>query len=197
MAAAVLAGFPVALKVGDPRVVHKSDRGLVRTGLTSPTEVSAAAAAFGSELGVPADTVDVVVQPMARGVELALGMVRDPTFGPLVMVAAGGTTTDLLDDRVFLLPPLDPGAVARAIRSLRAWPLLDGYRGAPRADVAALERAVTALGALASEVPEVAELDLNPVLVDVDGVHLVDVKLRLDGATTPDPGVPRRLRQTS
>ncbi|VXC54220.1 bifunctional acetate--CoA ligase family protein/GNAT family N-acetyltransferase [Nocardioides sp. AX2bis] len=196
VAAAVLAGFPVALKVGDPRVVHKSDRGLVRTGLTSEVEVADAVTAFGLELGLGAEAVDVVVQPMARGVEMALGLVRDPTFGPLVMVAAGGTTTDLLDDRVFLLPPLDPGTVARAVRSLRAWPLLDGYRGAPRADVAALERAVTALGALASEVPEVAELDLNPVLVDVDGLHLVDVKVRLDQGAELDRGVPRSLRGT-
>ncbi len=193
-AAADRAGYPVAVKVGDPRVVHKTDRGLVRTGLTSAAEVSGVVTAFAQELGARAESVDVVVQPMARGVEMALGLVRDPTFGPLVMVAAGGTTSDLLDDRVFLLPPLDPGTVARAVRSLRAWPLLDGYRGAPRADVAALERAVTALGALATEVPEVAELDLNPVLVDVDGLHLVDVKVRLDRTPAPDRGVPRRLR---
>lgn len=191
-AAAEKVGFPVAVKVVAPHVVHKTDRGLVRIDLTTPAAVMDTVRAFEAEL--EPTPVGVLVQPVCTGVEMALGLVHDPTFGPLVMVAAGGTATDLLADRVFLLPPLDAGSVARAVRSLRSWPLLDGYRGAPRVDVAALERLILALGELGTDVPEVAELDLNPVLVGVDGVHLVDVKVRVARASTIDAGVPRRLR---
>ena len=85
------------------------------------------------------------------------------------MVAAGGTATELWADRVFLLPPVSRGDAARAVRSLRVWPLLDGFRGAPRADVASLEKLLVRLGRLAEDVPQVAELDLNPVLVGPGG----------------------------
>ncbi len=186
-------GFPVVVKVADPGIVHKTDRGLVRIGLTSPDEVSAAVGEFAVELG--RDAVSMLVQPLVHGVELALGVVLDPGFGPLVMVAAGGVATDLLADRVFLLPPLTRHDAGRALRSLRSWPLLDGFRGTPRVDVAAIEQLIVSLGALASDVPEVAELDLNPVLVTPDGCSLVDVKVRLSTAAPLDAGIPRRLRR--
>ena len=102
---------------------------------------------------------------MARGVEIALGVVRDPALGPLVMVAAGGVATDVWDDRAFLVPPLSRADASRALRSLRIWPLLEGFRGSAPADVAGLERLVLSVGRLAADVPELAELDLNPVLV--------------------------------
>ena len=185
-------GFPVAVKVAEPGIVHKTDRGLVRVGLTAYDEVVAAVHEFELQLGQAA--VPVLVQPVVSGVEFALGVVRDPGFGPLVMVAAGGVTTDLLADRVFLLPPLTRGDAGRALRSLRSWPLLDGYRGTPRVNVAALEQLIVSLGALATDVPDVAELDLNPVLVTPDGCSLVDVKIRLATAAPLDAGIPRRLR---
>ncbi|WP_167880270.1 bifunctional GNAT family N-acetyltransferase/acetate--CoA ligase family protein [Nocardioides guangzhouensis] len=184
-------GFPVAVKVADPDVVHKTDRGLVRVGLGTAPEVLAAVRAFGEELG---HDVPTLVQPVVAGVEVALGITRDPQFGPLVMVAAGGVATNILDDRTFLMPPFSRRDAAAAIRSLRIWPLLDGYRGAPRTDVAGLEATLVALGSLAVEVPEVAELDLNPVMCTPDGPVLVDVKVRLAAAIPVDAGVPRRLR---
>ncbi len=186
-------GFPVVVKVAEPGIVHKTDRGLVRVGLTSYDAVVSAVREFGLALGQ--DAVPVLVQPVVSGVELALGVVRDPGFGPLVMVAAGGVATDLLADRVFLLPPLTRGDASRALRSLRSWPLLDGFRGTPRVDVAALEQLIVSLGALATDVPEVAELDLNPVLVTPDGCSLVDVKVRLATTALLDAGIPRRLRR--
>jgi acyl-CoA synthetase (NDP forming)/GNAT superfamily N-acetyltransferase len=186
-------GFPVAVKVADRRVVHKTDRGLVRVGLTSPAEVVSAMRAFEAELGF--EHVPVLVQPIVSGVELALGLVRDAGFGPLVMVAAGGIATEVLDDRVFLMPPVTRADAERAVRSLRLWPLLSGYRGLPPVDLDALLGLVVSVGALAEEVPEVAELDLNPVMAAPDGVHLVDVKVRLAPGIVVDAGVPRRLRQ--
>ena len=186
-------GFPVAVKVADRTVVHKSDRGLVRVGLRSAAEVLSAVRAFETELGH--GDVPVLVQPVVTGVEVALGVVRDPGFGPLVMVAAGGTATDLWDDRAFLLPPIGEDDAVRALRSLRIWPLLDGFRGSPPVDVASLQRLIVALGALAADVPQVAELDLNPVLVGSSGCDLVDVKVRLAEGVVVDAGIPRQLRR--
>jgi hypothetical protein len=112
-------------------------------------------------------------------------------------VAAGGIATGLLDDRAFLLPPFAPLDATRAIRSLRTWPMLDGYRGAPRADTASLERLLVTLGELSVDVPEIAELDLNPVMCTPTGVVLVDVKVRLAEASPVTAGIPRQLREQS
>ncbi len=158
----------------------------------SVPEVERAVSDFAAELGRA--TVPVLVQPMASGVEVALGVVRDPALGPLVMVAAGGVATDVWNDRVFLVPPLSHADASRALHSLRIWPLLEGYRGSAPADVAALEQLVQAVGRLASDVRELAELDLNPVMVGPDGYAVVDVKMRLASPTGPDPTAPRQLR---
>jgi acyl-CoA synthetase (NDP forming)/GNAT superfamily N-acetyltransferase len=185
-------GFPVAVKVADPEVVHKSDLGLVRVGLASAKAVTSAVDAFGVVLGTT-DT-PVLVQPMLDGIEVALGVVRDASFGPMVMVATGGVDIDVWDDRVFLLAPVSARDAARAVHALRIRPLLEGHRGRPPADIAGLERCLVALGRLAVDVPEIAELDLNPVLVGPDHVSVVDAKVRLATATMSDAGVPRRLR---
>jgi acyl-CoA synthetase (NDP forming) len=166
---------------------------LVRTGLTSTDAVRLAVEAFADD---PADTAEpeVLVQPMESGVEVALGVVRDPALGPLVMVAAGGVATDVWDDRVFLLPPVTVADAQRALRGLRMWPLLQGFRGAPAADVAHLEELVVNLGRLAVDVPEIAELDLNPVMVGERDCSVVDVRLRLASTDEPGHGAPRQLR---
>ena len=185
-------GFPVVVKAADRDIVHKTDRGLVRVGLESAGEVIAATRAFADELG--RDDVPVLVQPVVKGVEVALGVVRDAGFGPLVMVAAGGVATGILDDRTFLLPPFTKRDAARAIRSLRIWPLLDGYRGSEPIDTGDLEQMVVALGELAIDVPQIAELDLNPVMCTPTGTVLVDVKVRVAAATGNHARSPRQLR---
>ena len=190
--AAEAIGYPVALKVADPTILHKTDRGLVRVGLRSAPEVAAAVGAFRAELRT--DSVDVRVQPVLGGVEVACGLVRDEVFGPLVRVAAGGVATEILMDEVHLLPPIATVDAARALRGLRLWPLLDGYRGSERLDVESLEALVVAVGQLAADVPQVSDLDLNPLVVTPDGVHCVDVKVRLQAPASMDAGVPRRLR---
>ena len=188
-------GVPVVVKVADGDVVHRTERGLVRVGLTSSDAVERAVTSFERELG--RTDVPVLVQPVVAGVELALGVVRDPSVGPLVMVAAGGVNTDLLGDRVYLLPPLRDSDVRRALRGLRCWPLLDGFRGSPVADVDSLVQVVLACGRLAEEVPLVAELDLNPVMVSASGCQLVDVKLRLALDLSVGADEPRQLRRTT
>jgi acyl-CoA synthetase (NDP forming) len=190
--AAAQLGFPVAMKVADPAVVHKTDRGLVRIGLRTRHDIRDAYRHFAREL-VRHDP-EVLVQPMASGAEVALGLVRDPALGPLVMVAAGGVATDVWDDRAFLVPPVARADAGRAVRSLRVWPLLNGFRGAPAGDVAGLETMIEALGRLAVDVPEVAELDVNPVLVGPEACVVVDVKVRLAVPVGPDAASPRQLR---
>ena len=190
--AAEAIGFPVVVKVADPTIRHKTDRGLVRVGLHTPAEVAAAVDAFRAELGH--DAVDVRVQPVLTGVEVACRLVRDPVYGPLVRVAAGGIATEIWKDEVYLVPPVSSADVGRALRGLRLWPLLDGYRGSPPVDVETLQSVVVGVAQLSADVPQVSDVDLNPLLVAPDGVHCVDVKVRIQPSEALDAGIPRRLR---
>ncbi len=191
-AAAQTLGFPVVAKVADPTVVHRTERRLVRAGLTSAVAVQRAVADFRREIG---GKVPVLIQPqVSGGVELAVGVVRDRRFGPLVMVAAGGVATDVWSDQVFLMPPITDVDAARALRSLRIWPLLAGHRGSPRVDIEAVELLILSVAQLALDVPDLAELDLNPVIVTADGVACVDAKVRVQlSEDVLDGGIPRRL----
>lgn len=192
VAAADAAGYPVALKLAEPDVVHKTEHKLVRIGLENAAVVHDSVADFERLRNGPAP---VLVQPMVTGVELALGIVRDPGLGPLVMVAAGGVATDIWRDHAFLMPPISRADATRALQSLRIHPLLQGFRGAPAADIDGLTTILCSLGRLAEQVPEIAELDLNPVMVAPDACHLVDVKLRLADPDDLSLDSPRQLRR--
>jgi acyl-CoA synthetase (NDP forming)/GNAT superfamily N-acetyltransferase len=183
-------GFPVVVKSAAGRVLHRTEVSGVKLDLQGPEAVAAAVTDIQSSAGWQCP---VVVQPMiSGGIELAVGIVNDPTVGPVAMVALGGIATDLLADRSFRLLPVGRAAVREQIRSLRGAPLLSGYRGSPPADVKALEDLILRVGHLATEVPEITELDLNPVLVLVDGAIAVDIKIRLTPSHCPDPYL-RRL----
>lgn len=191
VAAAQSIGYPVAIKVADADAGHKSERGLVRLGISDDRQVAEAIAAF--EAGLERSSPRVLVQPMVTGgVEVAVGVARDPRFGPVVMIASGGTAIDVWDDRVFLSPPVTESEVAAALGTLRVRRLLDGYRGAPPADADALVRFVCGLSEVAENVPELAELDLNPVFVGPDGLRFVDVRIRLT-ADRPNEATTDRL----
>ena len=165
-------GFPVALKTAVPTIAHKSDAQGVRLNIRNAGELADTYRDFAERLG-PEVTVAAMAPP---GVEVALGIVRDPTFGPLVLVAAGGILVELLHDRKLALPPIDEDAARRLIDGLAMRPLLDGVRGAPPSDVDALARAVSRLSVLAAELGDViAELDINPVIVSPQGCVAVDV----------------------
>jgi acyl-CoA synthetase (NDP forming)/GNAT superfamily N-acetyltransferase len=194
VAAADAIGYPVVLKAAAPDLVHKSDVGAVRLNLDGPAAVRDAYAAVVATLGEP--WPPVMVQRMAQpGVELVAGVVHDPLFGSLVMLGLGGVYTDLLADRAFRLLPLTDLDTAAMWRSLRGAPLLTGYRGSSPVDTEALEDLLQRVGRLAEDLPEVAELDLNPVLAGPAGMLAVDVKLRLAPAPgEPDPYV-RSLRE--
>ncbi len=169
--AGVALRFPVALKTAAPGIQHKSDVGGVVLGLADADALRAAYEGLAARLGP-----DAIVAPMAPGgVEMALGIVRDPQFGPLVLVAAGGILVELMKDRRLGLPPLDGPAATRLIDGLAARPLLDGLRGAPPADVDALAAAVARLSVLALDLGDLIDaLDVNPVIVGTAGCVAVD-----------------------
>lgn len=171
IAAAADIGYPIAMKTRAPRIQHKTDAGGVLLGLADAQDVDDAWHDLAERLGA-----EVTVAAMApAGVEMALGVVRDPAFGPLVLVAAGGILVEVLHDRRLGLPPLDEVRARRLIDRLRARPLLDGVRGAPPSDVAALARAVVGLSWLAHDLGEHLEaLDANPVICAPDGCVAVD-----------------------
>jgi len=171
VAAAEQVGWPVVLKTAAPGVQHKSEVGGVALGLADPDAVRAAYADVTGRLGP-----EVVVAAMAPdGVELALGVVRDPQFGPLVLVAAGGVLVEILHDRRLAIPPLDELRAHALVDGLRVRPLLDGVRGAPPTDVDALTRAITRLSVLAADLGDRLEaLDVNPVIVSANGCLAVD-----------------------
>ena len=171
----------VAIKAIAPGLLHKSDIGGVRLGLhgaasagRAAREIAAAVRRAGHE------PVGFLVQEMApEGVEMLVGVASDPDWGPVVACAAGGRTVELLGDVQSRLAPLSGPDAAEMLRALRTFPLLDGYRGEPRADVAALEDVLVRVAALAAAHPEVAELDCNPVLAGTVGATVVDARVRI------------------
>ncbi|MDF2741744.1 MAG: acetyl-CoA synthetase [Actinomycetia bacterium] len=170
-AAAERIGWPVALKTAAPGVTHKSEVGGVRLGLDGPERLAAAYDDLAGRLG-PRVLVAAMAGP---GVELALGVVADPQFGPLVMVAAGGVLIEVLRDRRFALPPVDHRQALGLLDRLAVRPLLDGARGAPPADLDAVADAVVGLSTLAVDLgPALAALDVNPLVAGPDGCVAVD-----------------------
>jgi acyl-CoA synthetase (NDP forming)/GNAT superfamily N-acetyltransferase len=186
-------GYPVAVKVADPTVLHKSDRGLVRIDVRTGGDVVDAVRRFAEELGH--ERVDVLVQPLVLGHVASVGLVRDPQLGPLVRVAGGtGGPAGSWADEVLLLPPVEAADAARAVRALRLWPQLVGDHGLETVDLAPLEALVMSVGRLAVDVPHVADLSLEPVVVNAHGLFCVDVKVRVAEPPELDTGIPRRLR---
>ncbi len=185
-------GGEVVLKADVRGLVHKSDAGAVQLGLRGEDDVrrafSAFARAFGNRLR------GVLVQPQVQGgTEVIIGVVQEPVFGPLTVFGLGGVATDVLDDHAARLTPLTDVDAGELIRSVRAAPLLLGHRGRPAADLPALTDMLLRISRLADDLPEVAELDLNPVIARPDGVFAVDARVRLTAAAASDPYL-RQLR---
>jgi acyl-CoA synthetase (NDP forming) len=177
-------GFPVALKILSPQILHKSDIGGVKLGLQNEDEV---AAAFESIMASarqhePSATIDgVAVQPMARpGTEVILGLFKDQQFGPVLMFGLGGIFVEVLKDVAFRIVPLERRDAREMIREIKGYPLLEGYRGQEPADVAYLEELLLKLSHFAEEHPEVREVDLNPVFAYRDGALAVDARVVLE-----------------
>ena len=170
-AAAEELGYPVALKALASE--HKSEAGVV-LGIADGEALEAA------YRRLPAGGCSVErMAPLESGVELIVGMRRDPRFGPLLLVGLGGVYAEVFRDVAVALAPVDPEDAEELLRSLRCAPLLDGARGRPPLDVAAAARAVSALSHLAARAPWLAEVEVNPLLVTPDGVLGLDARLVL------------------
>jgi acetyl coenzyme A synthetase (ADP forming)-like protein len=188
--AAAQLGFPLALKAAGPELVHKSDVGGVRLGLRSQDEVADAYRSMAEHIGERM-TGGTVQQMAAPGVETIVGTVHHPLFGPLVMFGMGGIATELLGDRSFRILPVTDVDAAELVRSLRASPLLFGYRGSPAVAVTDLEDVLQRVARLAGDMPQLAELDVNPLIVTAGGAVAVDARARV---APPPQGLPPDLR---
>jgi acetyl coenzyme A synthetase (ADP forming)-like protein len=188
-AAAAELGGPVAIKAIAPDLLHKSDVGAVRLGLDGPSQAERAAGEIADAVAAAGHALEgFLVQTMAReGAELIVGVVGDPAFGPLVALGAGGTTAELIRDIQVRLAPLGRREAMEMIRGLRTFPLLDGYRGAPVADLAAVEDVVLRMSAMAAAHPEIAELDANPLIASPAGALIVDARVRIAAPPEPRP----------
>ncbi|MEV8564896.1 acetate--CoA ligase family protein [Streptomyces sp. NPDC051322] len=185
-------GFPVALKIVSPQIVHKTDAGGVRIGLTSAADVRAAFTAIVSNARAydpAAEIKGVQVQQMVpAGTEVLVGTVTDPTFGKVVAFGLGGVLVEVLKDITFRLAPASPDDALSMLDSIRAAEILRGVRGGAAVDRTALAELIVGVSQLAGDFPEIAEIDLNPVFASADGVMAADVRILLD----PKIATPRR-----
>ena len=184
--AAAALGGPVVLKADVAGVLHQSDAGAVQLDLRTETDIRRAYRLLTGKFGLRLR--HVLVQPMITGgTEVIVGLVQEPVFGPLIVFGPGGVATDVLDDRTARLAPLTDTDADELIRSIRSAPLLLGQRGQPAADLPALQNLLLRVSRLADDLPEVAELDLNPVIARPDGAPAVDARIRLAPTEPQDP----------
>ena len=182
-------GEEVALKATAAGVLHKSDAGAVRLHLKGASQVEHAAQQMADALEAAGHHVSgFQLQPMVPdGVEMLVGVVQDQHFGPVLACGAGGTATELLKDVAVRITPITRGDADRMVRSLKTFRLLDGYRGTPRADVPSLEEVLLRVSALVEAHPEIAEMDLNPLIVHAAGAVVVDARVRLEPGSYRPP----------
>jgi len=174
-AAADRVGYPAVVKVDHPDLTHKSDVGGVRLGLASADAVRAAAA----DLLALAGDAAVLVQHQHEGIELLIGGIRDPEFGAMIVAGFGGVLVETQRDVQLAVAPVDVGQATAMLRALRGAVVFGGLRGRPPVDLRPAAALITAVSELMAENPEIAELDLNPVLVSTGGCMAVDWRLRV------------------
>ncbi len=202
-------GYPVAVKLLSRDVSHKTDVGGVVLDLENESEVKLAAAAIRrrlSEFNPSARLDGFTVQEMARrpdAVEVIVGAATDPTFGPILLFGHGGTAAEIVKDRAIGLPPLNDILARDMISQTRIARLLSAYRGKPTADTGAAACVLVQLSQLVVDIAEITEIDINPLLVDADGVIALDARIGIARATVADPiarlsirPYPRELEET-
>lgn len=188
---AVELGGQVALKAVAPGLIHKTEAGAVRLALAGSEETEKAAKEMLKQLELAGlKGTGFIIQPMVpAGIEMLVGVTHDPVFGPIVVCGAGGILVELLKDVVVRITPLTDRDASEMVLSLKTFPLLNGYRGGHRYDISALEQVILGVGALVEDIHEIAELDLNPVIVlpEGQGVSLVDARVRVAETLPPLP----------
>jgi acyl-CoA synthetase (NDP forming) len=177
-------GFPVVLKISSPDVVHKSDSGGVKLGLANATEVGKAYNEIISSVkqAYPKAQIEgVSVQSMAPpGVEVIVGMSKDPQFGPVLMFGLGGILVEVLKDVSFRIVPVTARDAREMIREIKGYPVLEGYRGQKPASIPALEKLIAKVSQFVEKNPHIKELDLNPIFAYPDKAVAVDARIILE-----------------
>jgi len=168
-------GYPVVLKADSPEIAHKTEMGAVRLDLHDAAAVRAACAAM------TIATQGFLVQPMMKnGIELVVGTKRDPQFGPVLLVGLGGVLVEVMRDTAFSLAPVGKDEARRMLGRLRGFRLLEGYRGAPAADLDAVSDAIARISELAADFADrIEEIDVNPLLARPDGAVALDALIVL------------------
>jgi len=178
-------GFPVVLKIASPDIAHKSDSGGVKLGIANATQASRAYSEIMSSIKqrYPSAIIHgLTVQKMARpGIEVIVGMSKDPQFGPVLMFGLGGILVELLKDVSFRIVPISKRDAAEMIREIKGYPLLKGYRGQEPANIDMLEDLIVRVSRFVEQTPEIKELDLNPIFAYKDRVVAVDARIILEG----------------
>ena len=194
VAAVAELGTAVALKAIAPGLVHKTDAGGVRLGLEGSDAVRAGARELDAAVRRAGfEPEGLVVQAMApAGVELIVGVVNDHSFGPVLACGAGGTAAELISNVAVRITPITDLDAREMVRSLRTFPLLDGYRGAARCDVAAIEDVLLRVSSMVEAHPEIVELDCNPLIAGPDGAVIVDTRVRVETAPPSPPAASLR-----
>ena len=189
-------GFPVVMKINSPDILHKTEVRGVATGITDPDHVKRVYSSMiaRARLLRPEARLDgVTIQPMisaAEGIELIIGAKRDPVFGAVVMIGAGGVTAEILRDRALELPPLNERLARRMLEQLKIRPLLEGYRGHRPVHTKRLIEVMLRVSDLIVDHPEILELDVNPLLATPDGVTALDASVILDTEATSNQTKP-------
>ncbi|HYN75001.1 MAG TPA: GNAT family N-acetyltransferase, partial [Candidatus Limnocylindria bacterium] len=179
LAAGAWLGYPVVLKAADPMLLHRTDLGGVRLDLVNEKALAGAFEAMVESFG-SAVTSSLVVQRMARhGVPCVVGATEDALFGPVVFFGVGGVVTELVEDRGYRIPPVSDLDAHELVRAPRAAPLLLGYRGAPAVDTDELEDLIVRVSRLSDDLPELVELELNPVVVAAEGAAVLSASARI------------------
>lgn len=172
-------GFPVALKAMGPNILHKTERGGVVLNLSDEAMVRAAYSEMAARL--EEDMTGAIVQEMiSGGVEVVTGATLDPTFGPLVVYGSGGILVEMMNDVAFRIHPLTDRDVEEMMEEVKGTALLRGYRGAPKADEAALREIILRVSAMLEICPQIHEMDANPVKVLREGAIVLDARVRVD-----------------
>jgi acyl-CoA synthetase (NDP forming) len=177
-------GFPVVLKISSPDVVHKSDSGGVKLGLANAAQVGKAYSEIVSSIkkAYPEAQIEgVSVQRMAPpGVEVIVGMSKDPQFGPVLMFGLGGILVEVLKDVSFRIVPLTERDAREMIKEIKGYPVLQGYRGQKPASIPALEQLIVKASQFVEKNPQIKELDLNPIFAYPDKAVAVDARIILE-----------------
>lgn len=182
VAAGETIGFPLVLKAVADGLVHKSERGAVKVGIVDAGELRATRATMLAGLSDLTVRSFIVAEQAGGGVELLVGISPDPVLGPVVMVGSGGTEAEAVNDTAISVLPFDERRAREMVDSLRMRPLLGEWRGRPALDIGAVVRTLCTLGDIAAR-GEVAELDVNPLLVRPDGVVMLDAVVSVLGST--------------